>query len=526
MTTVTGKLIGFAAPQRAEMRATLVDVTGAPAVGYVASVPGEVVRPVAITPQSNGDWTVTLTPSADIESDAGDTLWAIQEGRAKDGTPIISYVAVPATGTWWVGDIRADLGDTQTGDSTVVYLPGPQGPEGPAGPAGTDGATGPAGATGETGPQGPKGDTGDTGPQGPQGMTGLQGLPGETGAEGPQGPAGLKGDTGDTGPQGPTGPQPPLGAAGAGPTVALSSDDPTTINPRTPTAHASSHASAGSDPVTVTQSQVTGLTTALGGLLPLAGGTMTGTQNITLASSTTVAQASLAAGDTFDRYRRDTAGRQEWGPGNAARDTNLYRSGADTLATDDSLAVGANLAVTGHALGQDTPSAHGIAAWCYDPALAVNSSEMANGALYLVRVNIAANVNVTKIYWWVGNTGSGPVAGQNHVGLYNSAGVLLASANVDASVSSAGLKTTTITSQALTAGAFYWVGMVFNASVPPTLTRASGWTGVDAAANLGLTPATYRFARNGSGRTALPSTITPGSNTGTDIAGPWAAVGP
>src|SRR5688500_11707072 len=169
MTTVTGKLIGFAVPQRAEMRATLVDVTGAPAVGYVASVPGEVVRPVPITPQSNGDWTVTLTPSADIESDAGDTLWAIQEGRAKDGTPIISYVAVPATGTGWVGDIRAGLGDNQTGDSTVVYRPGPQGPEGPAGPAGTDGATGPAGPTGETGLQGPKGDTGDTGPQGPQG---------------------------------------------------------------------------------------------------------------------------------------------------------------------------------------------------------------------------------------------------------------------------------------------------------------------------------------------------------------------
>lgn len=519
MTTVTGKLIGYTAGQRVEMRATLVDATGAPAVGYVASLPGELVRPVAITPGTDGAWTVELTPNASIESTAGDTLWAIQEGRAKDGSPIHTYVAVPASGSYWAGAIRADLSTTQTGQSTVVYLPGPQGPEGPQGPAGPAGEPGPAGPAGDTGPQGPKGDTGDTGPQGPAG------LPGATGDPGPQGPAGPQGVQGEPGPQGPTGPQPPLGAAGAGDTVALKSTDPTTTNARTPTAHASSHASAGSDPVTVAQSQVTGLGAALAALLPLAGGTMTGTQNATLASSTTVAQASLASGDTFDRYRRDTGGRQEWGPGNAARDTNLYRSGPDTLATDDSLTVGGNLAVAGHALGQDTPAAHGIAAWCYDPALAVNSTELSNGVLYLVRVNIAAGVSVTKLYWWVGNSGSGATAGQNVVGLYSSAGTLLASTNVDAAVSSTGLKTTTITSQALTAGSWYWVGLLFNASVPPTLTRGSGWTGVDVAANLGLAAAAYRFAKNGSGRTSMPSSITPSSNTGTDFAGPWVAVG-
>lgn len=81
MTTVTGKLIGATSPQRVEMRAVLVDVTGKPAVGYVASVPGEVVRPVTITPESDGDWTVTLTANSLIQSDSGDTLWAIQEGQ-------------------------------------------------------------------------------------------------------------------------------------------------------------------------------------------------------------------------------------------------------------------------------------------------------------------------------------------------------------------------------------------------------------------------------------------------------------
>jgi hypothetical protein len=76
------------------------------------------------------------------------------------------------------------------------------------------------------------------GPAGPQGPTG---------ATGPQGPAGA---TGAIGPQGPAGPQPPLGAAGAGSTIALVSTDPSTSNARTPTAHASTHAAGGSDPLT------------------------------------------------------------------------------------------------------------------------------------------------------------------------------------------------------------------------------------------------------------------------------------
>lgn len=66
--------------------------------------------------------------------------------------------------------------------------------------------------------------------------------PGEvTYVRGPEGPAGATG---------PAGPQPPLGAAGAGADTALVSTDPTTTNARTPTVHAPSHASGGTDPVT------------------------------------------------------------------------------------------------------------------------------------------------------------------------------------------------------------------------------------------------------------------------------------
>lgn len=181
MTTVTGKLIGAGSPQRVEMKATLVDVTGQPAVGYVASVPGELVKDVPIQAASDGAWTVSLTANALIESQAGDTLWAIQEGRAKDGSPIVTYVAVPETGTHWVGSIRADLSSTQTGQGAVVYLAGP------AGPAGVDGQDGAAGAAGA---QGLKGDTGDQGAQGIQGVQGPTGADGATGPQGPQGDPG------------------------------------------------------------------------------------------------------------------------------------------------------------------------------------------------------------------------------------------------------------------------------------------------------------------------------------------------
>lgn len=457
MTTVHGQILG--ANARTEMKATLVDVTGAAAVGYVAAEEQELVQDVRITAGQDGVWTVDLLPNSTVESVAGDTLWAVQEGRALSGSPIYTYILVPESGgPYWVGEIRVALSDTQSGQGAVVYVAAAPGTDGTDGADGDDGQSAYALwiALGHTGDEaaflasltGPQGDPGTLGPAGPAGV------PGPAGETGPTGPKGDTGDTGDTGAQGPAGDPAtatPLGAAGAGSTVALRSTDPTTTDARTPTAHKATHGTGGSD----------ALTPADIGALSAAGGAISG-----------------------------------------------------------------NLAVTGHALGEDRPAVHGLAAWCYAPALAVNSTALDNGTLYLVRMNIAAAVSVTKLHWWIGNQGSSPVSGQNQVGLYNSAGALLASANVDADISTPGPKATTITAQALTAGAFCWVGLLFNASVPPTLTRASGWTGVGAAANLGMPAAAFQYAINGTGRTALPASITPGSNTAPDFAGPWAAVGP
>lgn len=61
----------------------------------------------------------------------------------------------------------------------------------------------------------------------------------------------------------------------------------------------------------------------------------------TLAAATTVAAAAIVSGDAFDRWRLRADGQMDWGPGNGARDTNLYRSGVATLATDGSLSLAA-----------------------------------------------------------------------------------------------------------------------------------------------------------------------------------------
>src|SRR4029077_3912051 len=177
---------------------------------------------------------------------------------------------------------------------------GPQGVRSPVGAQGVQGATGPQddlGPQGATGPPGPTGATGGAGPTGPQEPAGLQGNPGAaatiavgttaTGAPGSNASVSNSGSSsaatfnftiprGDVGPQGPPGPAgsgtgdmlrsvydtngnnvcdaaesvPWTGVTGKPAT--FPSDWNTTANKPssfTPSAHAATHLSAGSDPI-------------------------------------------------------------------------------------------------------------------------------------------------------------------------------------------------------------------------------------------------------------------------------------
>lgn len=194
-----------------------------------------------------GEFTVTL--AANDVTGMDPVGWTYQVTAVFSNAPgWVRYISLPKSAP------SVTLADVIVPDPAEAnYIP-------VVGPKGDPGEQGPQGLQGIQGIQGPKGDTGDVGPAGAKGDTGLQGLQGPKGDTGDQGPQGLQGLKGDTGA---TGPQPPLGAAGAGDTIALKSTDPTTTNARTPTAHASTHAAAGSDALALSQSQVTGLPLAL-----------------------------------------------------------------------------------------------------------------------------------------------------------------------------------------------------------------------------------------------------------------------
>jgi hypothetical protein len=95
-------------------------------------------------------------------------------------------------------------------------------------------------------------------------------------------------------------------------------------------------------------------------LLSLTGGTMSGAITTMLSAATGVVHGANVSADTFDRWRVYADGKQEWGSGSGSRDTNLYRTSAGLLKTDNSLKVDTDLTVTGVFNGASNVS---VGAW-------------------------------------------------------------------------------------------------------------------------------------------------------------------
>lgn len=176
------------------------------------------------------------------------------------------------------------------------------------------------------------------------------------------------------------------------------------------------------------------------------------------------------------------------------------------------------------AAGVSLPGDQGLTAWTYDPSLASQTQALTNGTQYFAKLHVRADVTISKIYWCVAGTPTTATSSQNKVGLYSSAGTLLQNTDVTSDLTTTGVKTTTITSQALTAGTFVWVAFLFNCSSGSvTFPNGSNATGGQSLPNVGLSASTYRYAINGTSKTALDSSITPASNSlGLSI---WAGMG-
>jgi hypothetical protein len=210
--------------------------------------------------------------------------------------------------------------------------------------------------------------------------------------------------------------------------------------------------------------------------------------------------------DSVSRLRLDAtsgsgSGTLTFGDGTTA-DTNLYRASANALATDDSWTV------FGHALGTVQPSSHGLIAWNGDPTVATSSIAGTSGTAYLMAVYVPRSVTTSKVWFIVGATAAATVSSAQ-VGIYDSTGALVASADASAAFNNASTIASVNLAASLTAGR-YWVGYVMAAQTMPTLCRPAAVTA--AQLNLNLTASTARYAVNGTGLSALPASITPSSN--------------
>lgn len=169
---------------------------------------------------------------------------------------------------------------------------------------------------------------------------------------------------------------------------------------------------------------------------------------------------------------------------------------------------GTSLDVPGHTVGIASPREHGAIAWTVDPRYVRADKLLVAGTLYLAALYVPRPATATKLGWGINVAASGVTAGQNFVGLYNSAGTRLASVGVDGRLTAIGPNSETI-SVSLTPG-LYWVAYLFNATTMPRLYVGGDLSG--SLLNWNVTGASLAFATNGTGLTALPASITPSSN--------------
>lgn len=161
------------------------------------------------------------------------------------------------------------------------------------------------------------------------------------------------------------------------------------------------------------------------------------------------------------------------------------------------------------------PQDAGLLSWSYDPCHSSTGQLTVSGTLYLVKVPVRALQPISTVYWNASTAGATATAGQNWAGIYTSAGTLVASVGVDAQVTSANtpVNVNLSASYTPTQPGFVWVALLFNATTAPTVLRTNGSTTATNNAGVSNTAASLRFATNGTGLTALPSSITPASNS-------------
>lgn len=193
-----------------------------------------------------------------------------------------------------------------------------------------------------------------------------------------------------------------------------------------------------------------------------------------------------------------------------------------TLSTHESQIATANTNITSLQNATDAldwqADDQGLIGWTFDPVITTGSAANVSQTLYFVKIPVRKAATITNLIVVVGILGSGLTAGQNLLGLYDSAGTRLG-VTADQTTSwgaGTGTKTVPLTSPVAVSAGFYYVAILSNGTTPASFLRGTSQS--SSVNNLG---GTFRNV-NITGQTALPASFTPGS-ANTDNNARWAA---
>lgn len=158
------------------------------------------------------------------------------------------------------------------------------------------------------------------------------------------------------------------------------------------------------------------------------------------------------------------------------------------------------------------PQDHALTHWTFSPATNMVGSTITSGTVSMSKLWVRQPVTISVVGVGITAIGAALVAGQNFLGLYDSAGNRLGqTADQTASWGTTGYKQAALTAPVpLTAG-YYYVATLTNAGTSPSFARGSALTASIANANLTATDGAYTTGP--AGQTTLPVSITMASRT-------------
>lgn len=172
------------------------------------------------------------------------------------------------------------------------------------------------------------------------------------------------------------------------------------------------------------------------------------------------------------------------------------------------------------------PGRHGLIEWNFDPtyASASGTGQAATaGSIYLHRISAQTGGTVTNVLMVLGTIGATLTTGQNLVGLYDDTGARIGITPDQTTTwgGTTGTKTMALTAPAtIQAGRDYFVGILANGTTPPNFVTVAANNSVTTP-NVNLSAAAQKFSVNGTGATALPTSLTLSANSSTSPRSYW-----